>query len=214
MRLRLKEMEKKYRLREMDDLVIVFDLAGVIVSSVFQSFINNISKDLKLNIDEFIVELIKGIDKWDCGKISERDCFKKICKILYLDESKWKIYRNKYFSGFKLHKDVINLVNKLRKRYKIGLLSNIAKGDWNHINKRFKLENNFDFLILSFKVGDIKPHKKIYLKLLKETKGKHCIFIDDKLVNLIAAHKFGIIPIHYTGYNFLLKNLRMHGVEI
>jgi beta-phosphoglucomutase-like phosphatase (HAD superfamily) len=73
----------------------------------------------------------------------------------------------------------------------------------------------FDNVFLSNEIGLIKPDLEKYKYVLQKlnTKPNKCIFIDDKLRNLIPARELGIIVIKFETLEQFKKQLRDLGIK-
>ncbi len=108
----------------------------------------------------------------------------------------------------KLNIELIDFIlNELKGKYKIGLLSNIGAEP-----KQLANVNNhlfFDDKVLSFEVGIIKPDPAIYLLAAKrlDVMPEECIFVDDIAINVNAAESTGMKGIMFKNYNEFLVDL-------
>ncbi len=194
------------------DIVVVFDLVGVILNDGEKKYADVLAKRNHLKKEVVYHAMEVNSPAIDTGKMSLEKFFVSVCRSVGIPYD--KRYCNEYPKYFKLNKGILSFIKKLGKRHEIGLLTNISRDGWNVHNKKYNLAKYFDHVFLSFKLGLAKPDIKIYELLLKKIKNKHCIFVDDRLKNLVAAHKLGIIPIHYIKFSSMVKNLRKHGVKI
>lgn len=71
----------------------------------------------------------------------------------------------------KLFSDVLPVISKIKKKYKVVLISNSTHYA-DKLLKRTKLNKKFDHIFLSYKIGMLKPSKKIYEFVLKTMKVK------------------------------------------
>ncbi len=80
--------------------------------------------------------------------------------------------------------------------------------------KDYPFIKEFDEVILSGKVGLIKPDPAIYHLLLSKIaySADECIFIDDSLVNVEAARDLGMRAIHFKSPEELERTLKEHEV--
>jgi len=81
------------------------------------------------------------------------------------------------------------------------------------IRERFPEILIFDDYVLSFEVGQIKPHPDIYRVALEkaEAKAEECLFIDDREDNIEGARQQGINSILFMNYNQLAASLKKYG---
>ena len=62
--------------------------------------------------------------------------------------------------GHLIPKEHIKIIKKLKKEYKVGILSNNVQEWINQVIKNYKIEKLFDAIIISSKVGERKPNAK------------------------------------------------------
>ncbi|MBN2453601.1 MAG: HAD family phosphatase [Candidatus Omnitrophica bacterium] len=108
-----------------------------------------------------------------------------------------------------------DLARRLKKEgYKLFLLSNISKLHFEYINKKFDIMPLFDELILSYKVGAIKPERKIFDEVVKRAGGKKegLFYIDDRDDLVTAALELGIDSVRFEGVDKLLKVMKRKGI--
>jgi len=117
----------------------------------------------------------------------------------------------KYYTGiFTPIETTFDLIKKLKKHYKIGLLSNTSEWDFEYGIKPTEVYKLFDSVTLSFKVRHMKPAKEIYLDALKKMNCRpdECVYIDDIKKYSDAAGEIGIYGINYISYNDLVLKLK------
>jgi len=176
---------------------VIFDYGNVIHKWDNDIFLKEF---VKLSCMDYshVVDVIFGQglhDKLETGEISDIAFFKTIKDQLNL---------------------TISLIKKLKKNYKVALLSNTNKIDFEHVLKKSETFPLFDAVTLSFEAGHKKPEKQIYLDALKKLnlKPDECVFIDDIKEYSDAASKLGIHGINYTSYKNLIKELKKLNVRI
>ena len=108
------------------------------------------------------------------------------------------------------NKDLLETLKKLKKEYRLALISNIGPLHWNYLNKKYQLGKISSIKTLSYKVKLRKPDKKIYLNTLRKLKvnPEEAIFIDDKKENSTGAKKIGMHGIHFKSNKNLLIDLK------
>lgn len=134
----------------------------------------------KISSDEFRKTLKESIPK----KISDAD-FDNAWNVMLLD----------------LPAERIHLLEKLKKKYRLFLLSNTNEIHIhtfsNYLQKTFgfkNLEHIFEKEYLSYKIGLRKPDPKIFSYVLREEKMKpsETLFIDDSIQHIESAAKVGL----------------------
>lgn len=115
-----------------------------------------------------------------------------------------------YNDVFSLNPPVLDILKRLKKNNRLILLSNTDVMRFSFIKKRFPEILIFNAYVLSYEVGEIKPHPRIYEEALKSagTEARECVFIDDIQENVEAAQKFGIQGILMTPQTDLEASLR------
>lgn len=89
----------------------------------------------------------------------------------------------------------IEIVKKLKKDYKVGLITNNVQEWIERVLKNYKIENLFDAIIVSSEVGARKPDAKIFYTALKafSVKPEQTVFISDEVAeDLVAAKGCGM----------------------
>ncbi len=97
-------------------------------------------------------------------------------------------------------KDHIKVVKELKKKYKVGVLSNYVEGWIKQVLKNYRIENLFDSLTISSAVGERKPNAKIYYEALKKlaVKPKESVFVADEVAeDLVVASGLGMKTIWF-----------------
>jgi HAD superfamily hydrolase (TIGR01509 family) len=116
-----------------------------------------------------------------------------------------------------LIKPMWNLLQSLRKNYKVGILTNNQKYWPAEIAKHLGISFEGIKVFNSAEIGVRKPMKEPYLYVLQHLKNKpdEVIFIDDKAENVHTAAKLGIRTIQFTGnFEDLLEQLKIYGVKV
>lgn len=93
--------------------------------------------------------------------------------------------------------DGINFIKECKKRgYLVYILSNWDHESFDILAKKYRsFFKLFDGIIISGDVHAIKPESKIYEYFTNRLNPQNCVFIDDRIENIIAAEKHGICGI-------------------
>ncbi len=179
---------------------IFFDFFGVISSEVAPFW-------FQARFDEKTAKTLKEkyMSPADKGDINEEIMFKNLSELS--GESPEKICSD-FLDLAVINKDVVAMIDKLSKNYKIVLLSN-AQDTWLHkILTRDNLYKCFDLMIISAEVGLIKPNSEIFnLALLRSnSKAEESVFIDDNPINVSAAERVGIKGLVFSDIEKLKKD--------
>jgi len=193
--------------------VIFFDIGGVLLKIHPERMISKISNCA--NIPYEVVESAfpqHAHDSYERGKITDYEWYMS-CKTA-LPQSN-SLSEDQFWESWSLllgdETDVVDILIKLKKNYKIWLLSNTNPMHIkNEIEGRYVFQKLVDGSIYSYDVGYRKPGKEIYNIACDsaEVNPENSIFIDDLEENIIGANKVGINSIHYKNTIELLKELK------
>lgn len=192
--------------------VIVFDLGNVLIPFDYNISFDKLEK-IEAGLGQKFLDRYMGNYKthrsFERGTITD-DEFLNIM-LGYVDNKidKWTMI-DVYSKIFEVNEEVVALLPQLKNKYKLVLLSNTnsihQKYGWNECG--FLV--HFDKLILSHKVGAVKPEEKIYkaVEAFTRTSPAQHIFIDDILDYVQGAKKIGWDAVQFTGYSQLVKDLK------
>jgi len=175
---------------------VISDLGKVLIFFDNNIFFEKIAKNCPFTHEE-IRELTSShfylVESFDRGEISPEEFCRQVTKKL-----KARIDYDRFYSiyndVFSLNPPILQLMIRLKKNYKIVLLSNTDVMRFDFIKKKFPEIMIFDEYVLSYQVGFIKPQPQIYKEALKQAgaEAKECVFIDDREENIEEAARFGI----------------------
>lgn len=190
---------------------IILDIGGIILDDSKE----NLRKYLQVSKEETeklykIVYGSKGFRQYLLGYINLEECM----NLVISENQEYKDYIEKMLlkSNLKdivpIKSDVLQVIRKLKERYKIYFLSNITKETYEYIED---ILNEFDGGIYSFKVHLCKPNPEIYKKLLYtyNLKKEESIFFDDRQRNVDIGNKLGIKSIKFNTEQDILDVLQI-----
>jgi epoxide hydrolase-like predicted phosphatase len=210
----------------------IFDFGGVLIEKTFviKNLFDMIKADLKISIphedNSYIRKLRRSLSS---GRISSHEFLEKIFEKYYYPVQKKdgslppKKVNVEYYVElwFDLYSQVANLSSEMAEiierlhqaGYTVSLMSNT-----HDIHAKSNLLRGFydifDHVFLSNEIGFIKPDMDKYKYVLKklDTKPKRCIFIDDKIQNLVPARQLGIIVIRFESFKKFKTQLDELGI--
>ncbi len=196
---------------------IIFDLGGVILNLNPQKTIDAFAKLTGLPTDELLTYVNNDVFRlYEKGEISSTE-FRKALKTLFnvsvpdkeLDEA-W----NAMLMDLPLNR--LEMIGRLRPRLKTCVLSNTNEIHISEFNKIVreatdgkKIQNYFDAVYYSHKVGMRKPDAEIF-KMVLEKNGlvaSNTLFIDDTLEHIESAKNLGLYTWHLTNKDELFSVL-------
>jgi len=201
---------------------ILFDLGDVLLKSKFKGILiedvtKEVAKTLGVNYDTF--ETIRKEYHQDLrkGRMPSSDFSKILKEKLNLQVSAneiIKVWDKCYLKISVPNQALFSVVRKLKKHYKVGLISNIydltVKTD-----RRRGLFNIFKPCILSCEVGLGKPQKEIYELALKELKidATSCVFTDNNPEYLKTPKELGFHVIYFQNNAQFTEDLEKIGIK-
>lgn len=180
---------------------IIFDWGGVFTHGhLLKDFAKNLSDKCGKDKNEIEKIFREAEYPYETGQINPEVFWENFKMALGVDLSKEEIQKI-FLNSYSINEAMLELAKKLRKRYKLILLTNNYEDLFDFIKKEYQLENYFDHLFSSSDLKDKKPNKEIYKFVLDKLKinPEEAIFIDDKEKNIIGARQVGLETIHFKG---------------
>ncbi|MFX1320061.1 MAG: HAD family hydrolase [Promethearchaeota archaeon] len=211
----------------------IFDFGGVMIEKTFilKNLFDLIQSDLNITIptseDSYFRKFRRSLSS---GRISAKEFLEKIFDKYYYPSQKKdgalppkkvnvEYYLEIWFELYSMlthfSSDMAETIERLHKAgYIVSLMSNTfdihAKSN---LLKGFY--DIFDHVFLSNEIGLIKPNMDKYKYVLKklDTSPKKCIFIDDKIRNLVPARELGIIVLRFESFEKFKRQLKELGIK-
>ena len=121
-----------------------------------------------------------------------------------------KEFRKLWEEIFSPNDEIFPLLESLKKRYSLFLLSNTNVLHYTYCRKTYPILDIFDDFILSFEVGSRKPEDRIFLAGLERARieASRAVYIDDLNPYVVRARELGFHSIHYRSVPQLKDDLR------
>ena len=182
--------------------LIIFDLDGVLIDSVFNMRGALKMTSLLLNI-KLDFELYRNYLGLPFEKIMKKMGIKKNIDTIKLNYS---LFSKKTLSKIKIKKKHLRELKYLQKNYNLAVFTSKDKSRTKIILKKYKF---FKYIVTSDDVVRGKPYPEGLIKILKKMKNtkKETIYIGDSIYDYKAAKKIGIKYLHANwGYEKNLKD--------
>ena len=188
---------------------IIFDLGGVLLNINPLLSLLELGKISGISQAELISKLANDqiFKKFETGSLTPAQFRSDLCRIMKTVVSDSEIDRiwNKLILDIPVHR--VNLLQELRKNYKVFLLSNTNSIHFNYYTHEFyetygiHLPDLFDRVFVSHEIGIHKPDVGIYTHLLENAGivASQSVFFDDSFANVKAAELSGIKGIQIVG---------------
>jgi len=166
---------------------IIFDYFGVISSDEYWQMVK-VDKNMTS-------DWLNMANRVNLGKLHWLDFMKTVA------ERTGKSFEEveRIYAQEKINPGVVALAQELKSQYKIGLITNAHHEFLEPILENTKLNDIFNTIVISSRVGYIKPDKRIFELALQELEiePKEAVFIDDIERNVTAAQAMGLNGIFY-----------------
>lgn len=188
---------------------IIFDCFGVL-------WVHHGPEYIKNNVADY--NLIKGTsahlsDQTDIGNITQDEYEHQMAELTGLSYEQIHLHMKK---GYALNQNLLSYIeDELRPNYKIGMLSNISRGEMNNFFTKQQQHDLFDVTVLSNEVKMIKPDPEIYRYSCQKLgiEPDEAIMIDDIYNNCLGAEAIGMRSIYYEGLAHLRQSLKKYLVN-
>lgn len=196
--------------------LILFDFGGVLASEGFQMGILKLAWKFNRSYSEMydIAGYKAGLESgFRAGKITEKEYWQIVAKHLGVEEDLSQ-YKYVFLDNFTPRVGMIELVDKLRLDYKVGIFSD--QTNWIYeIDKKYDFFKHFDYKFISYDLGYTKHDDEFYRIPSKETgiQPQKIIIVDDNSRVVKKAKKLGLNSYEFTSiqackeYLSNLKNL-------
>jgi glucose-1-phosphatase len=196
---------------------IIFDLGRVIVPFDFKRGYDRLAPLCSL-APEQIPERLRGCDlvtRFESGQIEPREFVREIGAVLGF-EPEYDEFCDIWSCVF-LPETLIpdSLVEALRRRYRVLLLSNTNAIHFEMIERTYPILRHFDAFVLSYRVGAMKPAPAIYEEAIRQAqcRPEECFFTDDMPAYVEGAKAAGIDAVQFESREQIERELRGRGVE-
>jgi len=169
----------------------VFDFSGVLVQGAHAQWYYNLAERLGLPIEPWMETLYGPV--WKDAYTGRIGCFRWIVPAL-------EIIPRVYYGARWLHREVVDIVERLGDHYRIGLLSNASSRLERWLVDPLGIRHLFDAIFISAIEGVAKPNPLAFeLALQRLGVAPHeTLFVDDLTSNTIAAASLGMDTITFT----------------
>lgn len=183
---------------------IIFDFFDVIRTDAYKSW-------LKLHDYKLEGAFLETVQRQDRGEIGVDEFLAILSKLT--GQVAEEIFKEME-AGASINYDVLSVIERLRGRYKVGLLSNAPSEFLRKILQDNDLERYFDEITISSEVGLIKPEAEVFEHILAkmDVPASEAIFIDDNPKHVTGSQAVGITGILFTDVSQLLADLSRLGI--
>ncbi len=180
---------------------IIFDLGGVLVRTADFSPRERLAAQLGMNrseLEEFIFGGESG-EQAQRGEITAVEHWENLYHQLNCSAEEFTTIVEEFFEQDQLDGELVDYLRELHKTYKTALLSNAWDDQREVIAEKWHMEDVFDIIISSSKVGMVKPDRRIFQLTLNRlgVNADQTVFVDDMARNVEAARDIGLNAIQF-----------------
>lgn len=189
---------------------IIFDLGNVIVGVDSSRTEHGLSKlGIQRAAEIFTVQQQNELcDRFECGLVTPEEFIQALSEYSEQEVVDPTAIQSAWESMIlESDPDRLTLLQALRERYNVYLLSNTNQIHYDHLNTKFRqlygiacLDELFDKAYYSFRVGLRKPTREIFMHVLtdEQLEPTETLFIDDLAKNIQTADQLHIQTLHAT----------------
>jgi len=154
------------------------------------------------------------VERFEKGEVSPEYFVQEVSQALDMQVSFaqfWEIWSSIFLPDTLLPED---LLERLRRQYRLLLLSNTNTMHFEMVRERYPLLRHFDGYVLSYQVGALKPSPDIYREAIARAgcRPEECFFTDDVAANAEAARQAGMDAVQFENREQLEQELQARGV--
>jgi len=189
---------------------IFFDFGGVILRTEYQAPRQALAERFNMEYEEIDKAVFNSpsAQQASVGKITEEAHWKEIAKRFKLSDAELQVFKDSFFAGDVIDRDLVEYIELLKPKYHVGLISNAWSGLREYITKE-KVIEVFNSITISAEVGVAKPEAKIFQVALDHAKvqANEAVFVDDFQANIDGCESIGMKGILFTSPQDVLKRL-------
>lgn len=178
---------------------IFFDLGNVLVDFNWNDILLKLEPDIAVPVSRINTHVLLHPKRYayEKGNITTEEFFSWMKEELQYRKPLSELVHT-WSDIFRPMPERIILLPALKRRYKLGMISNTCDAHFRLLKSDYDFFNLFDHLTLSFETGFMKPEPEIYHHASRalNTSSSESIFIDDLEENIASARDLGWNTVH------------------
>jgi len=197
---------------------LYFDLGKVLIDFDTQRMIRQVAELCRAEAEAVVRAVVdSGLQRrYELGELSSREFYEEFCRQIGRRPA-YEALAQAASDIFWLNLPMVPVVAQLAQAgYRLGILSNTCEHHWEYCLRRFAiLHDTFEVLILSYRVGALKPDPKIYHAAAEAAgcRPEEIFFVDDTPGHVEGARRVGFDAVVYTTVPALVAELRARGLR-
>src|ERR1700757_3110692 len=199
---------------------VIFDYGEVLCHRPTAEEVARLAAFFNLRVDQLPALWERNRGPYDRGDLTSEvywSAFAKDAGVELAPEQLEEIHKLDIEMWSNINSSMVEWANQLRSSgMKVGLLSNMHPEMVVHCRQHFSWLKDFDFVTFSGEVRLIKPDPAIYQRTLRGlgVTASEALFLDDREVNVRAAHALGINALRFESIEQLRRELESAGFPI
>jgi len=152
---------------------------------------------------------------YERGEMTSEEFHRRFCEALQIDSVDFAEFSRLWGDMFQPAPLLSSeLLESLRARYRLVLVSNTNELHFRWIRQHYPLIEHFHEYVLSYQVGAMKPSAAIYEEAIRRAgcEPGQCLFADDVVENVEGARRLGIDALVFCGEEQLKRELALRGL--
>lgn len=197
---------------------LLFDLGKVLIDFNFETGVQALHAACSISRDRFEEVLWDEtwIRRYERGEISTSEFHGYLCETANLKMGLpdfCQTWSSVFLPGLIISE---GLLAALKRKYPLILVSNTNEAHIEFIRSRYRVLDYFDQHVFSYKVGSLKPDRKIFKHAIEISgyPAEALFFTDDREENILAAMELGIRTHQFKTEPALVQALQDAGIEV
>ena len=192
---------------------LILDFGGVISEPQKKNFVDNVNRIINQKPSDFMDVYRSYRKNYDNGRNTGEEYWSNILRHYGYPVNKPQIEAlivEDIKSWTEINPEMIHFISDVRKRvHNLSIISNMPEDILDYIRNNFQWLDYFDELTWSCEVGVVKPDPGIYEHCLAKIgiPAHECLFVDDSIVNVEGATRYGLNAIHFKSYSQFAEEL-------
>ena len=190
---------------------IIWDIGGVLVRTEDRAPRTRLAESLGLTytqLDDLVFNAEPG-QKAQVGQKRTKEVWNWVADTLNQPRDQIPVLRNAFFAGDRLDEELVGKIRAWHGRYRTGIITNAFDNVRDLIVNEWRMQDAFDYIVVSAEVGMMKPDLRIYQLALQGlgVKADEAVYVDDFQHNVQAAKDAGLYAIHFRSRKQVLQEL-------
>ncbi|MEO1149576.1 MAG: HAD family hydrolase [Pseudomonadota bacterium] len=194
--------------RKANDLLVVFDLFGVVFSKGLAGAIGELEHIFQHDRTKIAEVYETHEPAFDLGEINEREFWRLVNRDL--DRSvNARILSNLVISDYRVRKDVISLIKNVQRNFEVVVYSNYRHEWFQRLDRKHGISKVVPQIYISSITKILKPDQEVFNLLSTEHSKpvENIVLIDDNIANIEGANSAGATGLLYSSTDIIYEQM-------